>query len=114
MLRINSNIGTPADHIVESLGFLPYWVRDFCAQADDEHKQCDLVEYMTEQYGFGKLYKFGSTLKNGKLISEYEEDDDMEWIALQDTPVGDVWYFPYAIVALPRPEENDYFITRMD
>ena len=114
MLMINPNIDAPADRIVQGLGFLPYWVRDFCAQADDEYKQCDLVEYMTEQYGFGKLYKFGSKLRDGKLISEYEEDEDMEWLASYDTPSGLVWFFPYAIVALPRPEENDYFITRMD
>ena len=114
MLKLNPAINAPADHIVQSLGFLPYWVRDFCAQADDEHKQCDLVECMTEQYGFGKLYKFGSKLEGETLVSEYEEDEDMEHVASYDTPVGTVYFFPYAIIALPRPEENDYFITRMD
>jgi len=114
MLMINPDVDAPADRIVEALGFLPYWVRDFCAQADDEHKQCDLVEYMAEQYGFGKLYKFGSKLVGKKLISEYEEDEDMDYLAAYDTPVGTVYFFQYAIVALPVPEENDYFITRMD
>jgi hypothetical protein len=38
----------------------------------------------------------------------------MDYLAAYDTPVGTVYFFQYAIVALPVPEENDYFITRMD
>ena len=110
MLKLNPNIEASQDRLTQALGFLPYWVRDFCFQ--DETK--DIVQFMEDQYGFGKLYRFGSKLKDGMLISEYEEDEDMEWLASHDTPVGLVWYFPYAIIALPRVEENDYFITRMD
>ena len=116
MLMINPKID-PINHhkAVQALGFLPYWVRDFCLHYyDEEGKNCNLVEYMTEQYGFGKLYKFGSKLVGKKLVSEYEEDEDMDYLAAYDTPVGTVYFFQYAIVALPVPEENDYFITRMD
>lgn len=110
MLKLNPNIEASQDRLTQALGLLPFWVRDFCFQ--DETK--DIVQFMEDQYGFGKLYKFGSKLKDGMLISEYEEDEDMEWLASHDTPVGLVWYFPHAIIALPRVEENDYFITRMD
>ena len=118
MLKLNPNIEASQDRLTQALGLLPFWVRDFCFQyatvdqVGDETK--DIVQFMEDQYGFGKLYKFGSKLKDGMLISEYEEDEDMEWLASYDTPVGLVWFFPYAIVALPRVEENDYFITRMD
>jgi len=114
MLMINPDIDAPADRIVQALGFLPYWVRDFCDEYMLGSKEPNLVQYMEDQYGFGELYKFGSKLVGTKLVSEYEDDPDMDYLAVYNTPVGEVYFFPYAIVALPRPEENDYFITRMD
>ena len=110
MLKLNPNIEASQDRLTQALGLLPFWVRDFCFQ--DATK--DIVQFMEDQYGFGKLYRFGSKLVGKKLISEYEEDDDMDYLAAYDTPVGTVYFFQYAIIALPRPEENDYFITRMD
>ena len=114
MLKLNPKINATKNRIIESLGLLPLWVTAYNVLSEGKDRKVDLVKYMEDQYGFGKLYRFGSKLKDGMLISEYEEDEDMEWLASHDTPVGLVWYFPYAIIALPRVEENDYFITSMD
>lgn len=94
------------DQLVEWLGILPHWVAEYAAVEDG-----DLVEHMTECYGFGSLYKFkGKVLDNGTYT--YPEDDDLEPIAKVKLKKGNVYFYPYAMIALPT--KDGHYVTRMD
>ena len=98
----------PREHLIESLGLLPHWVVEYNLLGGE-----DLVEHMESSYGFGSLYKFdGEVLPDGNYRSSYEEDEDLSWVGKMKTKDGDVYFYPYAITALPT--SNGYFITRMD
>ena len=94
------------DQLVEWLGILPHWVAEYAAVQDG-----DLVEHMTDCYGFGSLYKFkGKVLDDGTYT--YPEDDDLEPIAKVELKKGDVYFYPYAMIALPI--KDGHYVTRMD
>ena len=68
---------------------------------------------MTERYGFGKLYKFeGTVTEDGRWQSPHEEDEDLHYVGKMHTEHGTVYFYPYAITALPT--DDGYFVTRMD
>ena len=92
----------------EMLGVLPYWVGEYILLGTD----MDIVGFMTERYGFGKLYKFkGEVLANGTYKSTY--DTDLPYVGKMNTPNGYVYFYQYAMLALPLPN-GEYFVTRMD
>jgi len=94
------------DQLVEWLGILPHWVAEYAAVEDG-----DLIEHMTDCYGFGSLYKFkGEVLDDGTYT--YPEDDDLEPIAKVKLKKGDVYFYPYAMIALPT--KDGHYVTRMD
>jgi|TARA_E500000318_G_scaffold68813_3_gene63674 hypothetical protein len=98
------------DQLVEWMGLLPHWVADYVEDGGDE-EGLDLVDHMTEAYGFGKLYQFkGKVLPNGTYT--YPEDDDLNPIAKVKLKKGDVYFYPYGMVALPT--DNGHYVTRMD
>ena len=109
MLKLNTtHYDAPKEHLVESLGLLPHWVVEYNMLGES-----DLVQYMTERYGFGELYRFGGDVQeDGSYKSNYDEDDDLQYVGKMDTKDGTVYFYPYAITALPTDE--GYFITRMD
>ena len=109
MLTLNTtHYDAPKEHLVESLGLLPHWVVEYNMLGES-----DLVQYMTERYGFGELYRFGGDVQeDGSYKSNYDEDDDLQYVGKMDTKDGTVYFYPYAITALPTDE--GYFITRMD
>jgi hypothetical protein len=97
-----------ASNVEDMLGVLPYWVAQYIIYGTDR----DIVEFMTECYGFGKLYKFkGEVLPNGTY--RHKGDPDMPYVARMDTPSGIVYFYEYAMLALPLPN-GEYFVTRMD
>jgi hypothetical protein len=97
-----------ASNVEDMLGVLPYWVGEFIIYGTD----MDIVGFMTERYGFGKLYQFkGKVLPNGTY--RHKGDPDMPYIARMDTPSGIVYFYEYAMLALPLPN-GEYFVTRMD
>jgi len=108
-MDINSKVfEAPREHIQEALGLLPMWVMEYNLLEKD-----DLVGHMQDSYGFGQLYKFGGYVtEDGNYCSEHEDDDDLPWIAKMNTKDGDVYFYEYAITALPT--DDGYFITRMD
>jgi len=94
--------------IEDMLGVLPYWVGEYIIYGTD----MDIVGFMTERYGFGELYKFkGEVLPNGTYKSE--DDPDLPYVARMNTPSGNVYFYQYAMLALPLPN-GEYFVTRMD
>ena len=109
MLKLNTtHYDAPKEHLVEPLGLLPHWVVEYNMLGES-----DLVQYMTERYGFGELYRFGGDVQeDGSYKSNYDEDDDLQYVGKMDTKDGTVYFYPYAITALPTDE--GYFITRMD
>ena len=97
-------------HMIEALGILPIWVKEWIILGSDT----DIVKYMTDAYGFGSLYKFkGEVLEDGSYRSCYDEDPDMPWVGKMNTPAGYAYFYDYAILALPMPDGSHY-ITRMD
>ena len=94
-------------HAQEMCGILPLWVRDYALEG-----ATDLVEYMTNAYGFGKLYQMNGTVKGDQYVSPYEDDEPLDYVAQSEIAEGTVYYFPFGIIALPV--EGGHFITRMD
>ena len=109
MLQLNTKeYDAPKEHLAESLGLLPMWVQEYNILGES-----DLVQYMTERYGFGRLYKFeGEVAEGGAYRSPDEEDEDLPWVGKMKTKQGTVYFYPYAITALPV--DDGHFITRMD
>lgn len=109
MLQLNTKeYDAPKEHLAESLGLLPMWVNEYNILGED-----DIVQYMTERYGFGRLYEFeGEVLEDGIYRSPHEEDDDLPWVGKMKTKHGTAYFYPYAITALPV--DGGHFITRMD
>lgn len=96
----------------EMLGVLPYWVGEYIVYG--YMKGENIVDFMTERYGFGKLFQFkGEVTEEGTYKSTYEEDDDLPYIGKLLTPDGPAYFYQYAMIALPLPN-GEYFITRMD
>ena len=109
MLQLNTNeFDAPKEHLADALGLLPIWVHEYNILGED-----DLVQYMTERYGFGSLYKFeGEVVEGGVYRSPHEEDEDLQWVGKMKTKHGTAYFYQYAITALPT--DDGYFITRMD
>mgnify|MGYP003119586181 FL=1 len=109
MLQLNTKeYDAPKEHLAESLGLLPLWVQEYNILGEN-----DIVAYMTERYGFGRLYRFeGEVLEDGTYRSFFEEDDDLQWVGKMKTKHGTVYFYPFAITALPV--DGGHFITRMD
>ena len=98
-----------ASNVEDMLGVLPYWVGEYILYG---WKKMDIVGFMTERYGFGELYKFkGEVLPNGTYKSE--DDPDLPYVARMNTPSGNVYFYQYAMLALPLPD-GSHFVTRMD
>ena len=117
MLTLNTtHYDASEEDLTESLGLLPIWVREYnvlCVYEPDVAPVKDLVQYMTERYGFGRLYEFeGEVLEDGSYRSPHEEDDDLPWVGKMKTKHGTAYFYPYAITALPV--DGGHFITRMD
>ena len=112
-MDINSKVfDAPREQIQEALGLLPHWVLEYNFSLESRASD-DLVQWMADRYGFGELYKFGGYVtEDGNYCSEHEDDDDLPWIAKMKTRDGDVYFYEYAITALPTPD--GYYITRMD
>jgi len=97
----------PKSQLAESLGVLPFWVMGY------RQENGTLVEHMEQSYGFGSLYKFdGQVLPDGTYRSPYKDDTDLPYIAKMETVHGTVYFYEYAMLALPTTD--GYFITRMD
>tara|TARA_R110000787_G_scaffold196103_1_gene307368 strand:+ start:118 stop:462 length:345 start_codon:yes stop_codon:yes gene_type:complete len=101
---------TPDRHLIEALGILPIWVKEWATGWN--HYGNDLLRYMSDVYGFGTLYKFGGeVLDDGTYRSQ--DDPDMPWMGKMDTPNGTAYFYEYSILALPMVDGSHY-VTRMD
>ena len=97
----------PKEYLREWLGVLPNWVHEFNILNGE-----DILTFMADCYGYG-LHKFeGEVLDSGDYRSKYEEDEDLVHIGKMGTAKGNVYFYPYGMVALPT--DDGYFVTRMD
>ena len=111
-LTINTNAYPEYDkrQLNEMLGLLPLWVAEHVGNDDNT----DIVQFMTDRYGCGRLYKFEGTVNDkGDYVSSYEEDPDLPYMGRMITKDGYAYFYDHAIVALPQPD-GTHFITRMD
>ena len=109
-LTINTNAFPDVDQglLEDMLGVLPYWVGEYSIYGTD----MDIVGFMTERYGFGELYRYkGEVLEDG--MYKCAEDPDLPYVGKMNTPSGTVYFYQYAMLALPLPD-GEYFVTRMD
>jgi len=110
-LTINKKVFPDVDPglLEDMLGVLPYWVGEYILYG---WKKMDILEFMTDRYGFGKLYQFkGKVLEDGTY--RHKGDPDMPYVARMNTPNGNVYFYECAMLALPLPN-GEYFVTRMD
>lgn len=110
-LHLNTEVyDATEDQLIESLGLLPMWVREFNLLGYSAGE--NIVKWMEDRYGFSMPTFKGKVLEDGNYRSEFEEDEDLQWVGKMNTPEGMVYFYPYAITALPNKES--YHITRMD
>ena len=110
-LTINKKVFPDVDPglLEDVLGILPYWVAEYILYG---WKKMDILEFMTDRYGFGKLYQFkGKVSEDGTY--KCAEDPDLPYVGKMNTPSGTVFFYQYAMLALPLPN-GEYFVTRMD
>ena len=109
MLVINDrDYDASVEHLRDSLGVLPHWVAEVMLC------RCgNMVQFLGEAYGW-TLHKFNGTVaEDGTYSSEYDEDPDMPWVGKMNTHKGTVFFYPYAMVAIPA-NDGTHFVTRMD
>jgi len=117
---ISYNVGSYPDwdteRLIEACGILPQWLFEFEFLVKRGVKKfSELVEYMTECYGFGSLHKFEGHVDpdTQEYISKYEDDEPLApYLKIHFDTGQEALIYPYAIIALPTPD--GYFITRMD
>ena len=100
----------PQDNLKDMLGVLPYWVREYNILWSEGS---DIVDFMTNRYGCGKLYKFDAVILSDGTYTSSLDDPDMPHIGKMKTRHGNVYFYEYAIVALPQ-QDGSHYITRMD
>ncbi len=112
-LQLNTKPNAPIpelteDFAAEVLGLIPMWVNEYNFLKPDG----GIIKWMGDRYGYS-LYEFTGTVnEDGSYSSPYEEDEDLQPIAWQDTQDGVVYYYNYGITALPV--KGGHFVTRMD
>ena len=102
----------PLQDVKEALGLLPMWVHEFNVLDDDD----DIINFMRHKYEWGLSAFNGTVTDTGAYKSEHDEDEDLDYIAKMKTKQGTVYFYPYAIIALPTRlgKYHGHFITRMD
>ena len=108
MLVTTMNKEAYPDAIEQDLGLLPGWVMEYNLFSPEG----TLKDYLDQRYGFGLYDLEGEVLEDGTYRSPYEEDEDLQWIGKVQSKLGDVYFYPYAITAIPT--DDGYFLTRMD
>ena len=103
--------------LIEGNGLLLSWFIEWINR--DWHKipEINILEFFTRRYnqtaGGDPWPMDGKVSLDGKYVSKYAEDDDLEPYFMIDTPDGVGYIYPYAFVALPR-KKGGHTIVRMD
>ena len=101
--------------LIESNGLLLMWFLEFNEKAKDNPLQ--IQDFFKLKYnmsaGCDPWPMKGKVALDGKYVSEYSDDEDLEPYFMIDTPDGVGYIYPYAFVALPK-KSGGHDIMRMD
>lgn len=101
--------GVEQARILEACGLIPGWIMDWTLNHSED---LPLKDYLDQTYGFG-LYAMGEkTTIDPDGTYHYPEDPDLHPLISFTTPLGTLYMYQYAIVAIPT--EDGLFVTRMD
>ena len=108
--------------LIQSNGLLIMW---FLEWNEKVQQNKNLQQYMTlkiqdffklkynQSAGCDPWPMKGKVSLDGKYVSEYSDDDDLEPYFMVNTPDGVGYIYPYAFVALPK-KGGGHSIVRMD
>ena len=101
--------------LIEGNGLLLMWFLEFNEKAKDNPLQ--IQDFFKLKYnmsaGCDPWPMKGKVALDGKYVSEYSDDEDLEPYFMIDTPDGVGYIYPYAFVALPK-KSGGHDIMRMD
>ena len=114
----NKELGFTDDQwgqLIESNGLLLMWFLEFNEKAKDNPLQ--IQDFFKLKYNMSANCDpwpmKGKVSLDGKYVSEYSDDEDLEPYFMIDTPDGVGYIYPYAFVALPK-KSGGHDIMRMD
>jgi len=114
----NKELGFTDDQwgqLIEGNGLLLMWFLEFNEKAKDNPLQ--IQDFFKLKYnmsaGCDPWPMKGKVALDGKYVSEYSDDEDLEPYFMIDTPDGVGYIYPYAFVALPT-KAGGHTIVRMD
>ena len=101
--------------LIEGNGLLLMWFLEFNEKAKDNPLQIqDFFKLKYNMSAGGDPWPMkGKVSLDGKYVSEYSDDEDLEPYFMIDTPDGVGYIYPYAFVALPK-KSGGHHIVRMD
>ena len=101
--------------LIKSNGLLIMWFLEWNEKAKDNPLQ--IQDFFKLKYnqsaGCDPWPMKGKVSLDGKYVSEYSDDEDLEPYFMIDTPDGVGYIYPYAFVALPK-KGGGHSIVRMD
>jgi hypothetical protein len=93
--------------IVDLCGLLP----GFIGNIGEEQ---DIVEGLTEQYGFGELMPLSGTIVDTIYVSPYAEDSKLKPLVQLKVATASIYIYFYGILAIVYDDDRDTFISRLD
>ena len=101
--------------LIQSNGLLIMWFLEWNEKAKDNPLQ--IQDFFKLKYnqsaGCDPWPMKGKVSLDGKYVSEYSDDDDLEPYFMVNTPDGVGYIYPYAFVALPK-KGGGHDMVRMD
>lgn len=103
--------------LIEGNGLLIMWFNEWNNRKWLGIPDMSIMEFFTQKYnqsaGCNPWPIKGAVSLDGKYVSEYSDDDDLEPYFMIDTDDGVGYIYPYAFVALPT-KAGGHSIVRMD
>ena len=101
--------------LIQSNGLLIMWFLEWNEKAKDNPLQ--IQDFFKLKYnqsaGCDPWPMKGTVSLDGKYVSEYSDDEDLEPYFMVNTPDGVGYIYPYAFVALPK-KGGGHDMVRMD
>ena len=103
--------------LIESNGLLIMWFIEWNNREWHDIPDMQIQDFFARKYnqsaGCDPWPMKGKVSLDGKYVSEYSDDEDLEPYFMIDTPDGVGYIYPYAFVALPL-KSGGHHIVRMD
>ena len=103
--------------LIEGNGLLIMWFIEWNNREWHDIPDMQIQDFFARKYnqsaGCDPWPMKGKVSLDGKYVSEYSDDDDLEPYFMIDTPDGVGYIYPYAFVALPK-KSGGHTVVRMD